>query len=252
MPTTVRDLFDHAGVERAGAVRWGTPIPLDRPGVYVIATTEDYDARPGLTACPLDSDSIAELVRVRPELMVDRVAANPDSLAARLRAMWPAEPVVYIGLAGTDTGHRVQQFYRTRIGARAPHAGGWPLKMLESRLLWVHYGHTSKPGAAEREMVDHFAEAVPAEVRRSLVDPSAPIPYANLTYPGGRRKAHGISGAREPRSIATASRSSGDAGPNEPFAIVGSYGRRVPKKDHGTCPECFTNFTPTGACACSR
>jgi len=251
MPTTVRELFDRAGVKLAGAVRWGTPIALDRSGVYVIATTEDFDAREGLATCPLASDSIAELIRVRPELTIDGAAASPDSLATRLRAMWLAEPVVYVGLAGTNTGHRVQQFYRTRIGARAPHAGGWPLKMLETRLLWVHYGATSKSGAAEREMVDQFAESVPEEVRRSLIDPSAPIPYANLTYPGGRRKAHGISGAREPRTIATASRSPGDAGPSEPFAIVGSYGRRVPKEDHGTCPECFTNFTATGACACS-
>lgn len=254
---TVRELFQHANVIRSGAVRWGTPVPEGRPGVYVISTSEDPDRRPGPTACPLNIAALEELVRARSELTVDGDRAEAVHLAARLRAMWPAgESVVYIGKAGTDTGHRVKQFYDTRIGARAPHAGGWPVKMLETGLLSIHYGVTSRPDDAEEAMVALFAEAVPFDVRRSLVDPSAPLPFANLEYPAGRRKAHRIGGAKEPRrkpsqlASLTATPSPGPSAADEPTGFVASFGRRVPQKEFGTCPECFTLFTAAGTCGC--
>jgi hypothetical protein len=37
-----------------------------------------------------------------------------------------------------------------------------------------------------------------------------------------------------------------DAGPDN----IGPSGRKVPQKDHGTCPVCFTKFTAAGTCAC--
>ncbi|MDW4572670.1 hypothetical protein R8Z57_07755 [Microbacterium sp. M3] len=260
MPTTVNDLFRNANVLRSGAVRWGTPVPLEKPGVYVIATTEDPQQHTGLVECPIDEHSVDQLIRVRPEILIDNAAADAARLTLRLRALWPAsESVVYIGKAGTDTSRRVKQFYDTRIGARAPHAGGWPVKMLDTRRLWVHYGATARPGDAEAAMIALFAEAVPLEVRRALVDPSAPLPYANLEYPAGRRKAHGIRGAKElrrkpappPRPAPVPAAGYFDRSEAaESIAFAAAFGGHVPKKDHGTCPDCFTQFTPTGTCAC--
>lgn len=199
--TSVADLFAHAGVRHSGAVRWGEPVSLARPGVYVVSTTEDPHDLQGVAECPLDRSAISELLRARPEATVDGRAATPELLAERLMAMWPTgEPVVYVGLAGTDTGNRVDQFYKTRIGARAPHAGGWPVKMLDSERLWVHYGPAQDPTSAESAMVRRFAAGVPAQIADRLVDPAAPLPFANLTYPAGRRKRHGLSGVKELRS----------------------------------------------------
>lgn len=250
MPTTVNELFEHADVVRSGAVRWGTPVALQKPGVYVIATSQHPDQRDGLLDGPFDERALEQLIRARPEIMIDNAAADATRLNLRLRAMWPAgESVVYIGNAGADTGHRVKQFYDTRIGARAPHAGGWPVKMLETGHLWVHYGAAARPEDAERAMIALFADAVPTDVRCALVDPSAPLPYANLEFPAGGRKVHGIRGAKELRKI---SRSPALSGSGPTLAYAASFGRHAPKKDYGTCPDCFTTFTAAGICSCLR
>lgn len=256
MPITVRELFQRVGVPLEGAVPWGTTVPLTLPGIYVVATSADPDERTGLLAPPLDVSAIEQLRTARPELTIDDETPSAEEVAARLRAMWPAgEVVVYIGLAGTDTRHRVNQYYRTRIGARAPHAGGWPVKMLESRGLWVHYGRTSTPAVHESEMVQHFASNVGETAKCELRDYSAPLPYANLEYPNGRRKNHGFRGVKESRALERSVRSRSidpPASSDAPLAFAESFGRRVPRRDYGTCPDCFTARTPAGNCACAN
>lgn len=72
----------------------------------------------------------------------------------RFRAFWPGDEVVaYIGLAGTSLRKRVGRYYRTPLGARRPHAGGWWLKTLTVLDdLWVHYAATHDGGVAEVAM----------------------------------------------------------------------------------------------------
>lgn len=195
---SVADLFVRAGVKYLGVVRWRDAIPLDEPGVYVISTNMDPTAIEGLATCPLDLAAIAELLETRPEVTIDGGAVDMGTLCARLQAMWVAdESVVYVGLASQSVRRRVTQFYATRIGARAPHAGGWPIKMIDESIgIWIHYGATSVVERAESTMIQNFVDSVPREVRVSLIDPSAPLPFANLEFPGGRRKRHGIRGAK--------------------------------------------------------
>ena len=121
--------------------------------------------------------------------------------------LWPkGEPIHYIGLAGTSLQARVAQFYATPLGAHAPHAGGWPIKMLgDLGDLWIHYAPCSDPNQAEIEMVDAFVAGIPATVALTLFDPLAPLPFANLMFPAGRRKRQGIAGVKVPKS--TSSRS---------------------------------------------
>ena len=203
MPSTVHDLFASAGATYVGAVPWGERVPLDTPGVYILSTTPDPSSSTGLATPPLDSHAIATLLAVRPEGTVDSKQATPERLTRRFHEMWPtAESVVYVGLAGTSVKRRVDQFYRTAIGARAPHAGGWPVKMLTPTSLWVHYGSASDVDRAESGMLQAFASALPEAVRRDLIDASAALPFANLTVPRGRRKAHGLRGFKESRSKA--------------------------------------------------
>lgn len=199
--TTVDELFHHAGVHYGGAVRWGDEVPLEGRGVYVISTNANPNDGAGLTECPLSLAAVVSLLTVRPEATVDGEEAEAQQVADRLRTMWPAgESVLYVGLAGTSTRHRVSQFYETPIGARAPHAGGWPAKMLDTAGLWVHYGPTDAPAIAEAAMVDRFVEGLTGDVRRLLIDPAAPLPFANLTFPGGPRKNHGFRGVTAPKS----------------------------------------------------
>ena len=201
--TSVADLFMHASVPCAAVVRWGDLVSLEAPGVYVVSTSADAHDHSGPPDCPLDLTAIDALLRARPEATVDGTAATHALIADRLRAMWPSgEPVVYIGLAGTNAQRRVNQFYRTPIGARAPHAGGWPVKMLDADSLWVHYGPTDDPASAETAMIQHFVTNVPDRIAHALVDPSAPLPFANFTFPAGRRKTHGLYGVNAPRAVA--------------------------------------------------
>lgn len=199
--TTVHELFEHAGVPYAGVVAWGDPVSLAQPGVYVVSTSRDPDVSNGPEKPPLNLAAIDALLAARPEATVDKRTATPELLAGRLRSMWPSgESIVYVGLAGTSTEHRVEQYYRTVIGARAPHAGGWPVKMLDPSTLWVHYGATQDPDATEKAMIRRFVSGVPANVARTLIDTSAPLPFANFIFPAGRRKAHGLRGVKEART----------------------------------------------------
>lgn len=202
--TSVRELFAGVNLVPAGQVRWGTKVPLNKPGVYAVATTNDPGDASGLAACPLDGAALRRLLLACPQARIDNVQATEASLAARLSAMWvTGEPVVYIGLASASLTTRVGQYYRTAIGASGPHAGGWPVKMLTLDQLWVHYAPCPDPGSAEQQLIAAFAAGLPDDVAARLFDRNIVLPFANLMCPPrGPRKQHGISGVRTAGSTA--------------------------------------------------
>ena len=122
-------------------------------------------------------------------------------MTSALAKMWvPEVAIVYCGKAGTSLRTRVNQYYRTTLGARSPHAGGWPLKTLSNLAdLRVHFAACQDPGGAETKMLDAFTAQVPPASRAGVSDPLLPLPFANLEDGRGRRKDHGIKGARAPR-----------------------------------------------------
>lgn len=131
MPSTVASLFAAAGLASTGAVHWGTPIPQSASGIYVVALTDDPAAIEGThDRAPLRKQALESLLDVRPELRLDGRRPHADELAARLASYWLAdETAVYVGLA-TPLRSRVRSYYRTPLGAKRPHAGGWWLKTL--------------------------------------------------------------------------------------------------------------------------
>lgn len=202
MPSSVADVFSAAGLVPTGVVQWGVPLPETTPGVYVVALTERTDRIEGTrTRCPLSESAVDELLRIRPELRIDGARPGPAQLRKRLAALWLGdETILYVGLAGTSLEQRVSAYYRTPIGARRPHAGGWPLKTLTVLpALWVHYAPCANPVDAELAMLDAFIERCSRKSRQALHDPGLPIPFANLERAKGETKRHGITGAREPR-----------------------------------------------------
>jgi hypothetical protein len=177
--------------------------------VYVVALTQRADRVGGaVEACPLSSTALDELLAVRPELRLDGTRPSRRALAQRLSEMWLGdESILYVGLAGTSLRTRVGQYYATPLGARKPHAGGWPLKTLSLLTqLFVHYAGCTDPAAAEQKMLDTFKRQVSTASLSMLRDPSMPIPFANLEARKGARKAHGITGAREPSAVEPRSR----------------------------------------------
>lgn len=216
MPSTVADIFAAASASPAGVVRWGTPPapPVDRTapatGIYVVALTDELDSRAGaLAAPPISEAAIEELLAVRPELTLDHGWPTREQLLQRLAGFWlPDEVVVYIGLAGRrknrpvkgEVAKRVGEYYDTPLGASGPHAGGWPLKTLAClRDVYVHYAYCDQVHEAEKYCIGQFARHVSAKTRAGLYDRDRVMPFANLEFPKGNPKSHGIRGARAPR-----------------------------------------------------
>ncbi len=213
MPSSVESIFAAAGLESGGAVSWGAQIPAPNSGpttgVYVVACTDDVDKTDGgLRNCPLSTDALDELLEVRPELLLDGARPSARALGNRLSAFWlAAEPIVYIGLAGPrakrpsegELAKRVAEYYKTKLGARSPHAGGWFLKTLSVlEDLVVHYAYCNQVDGTEQAMLKSFAIGVPLDAKKKLHDAERVMPFGNLEHPPGVRKRHGITGAKAP------------------------------------------------------
>ena len=200
--TSTSQLLSAAGLTAHGVAPWGTRPSSQSPGVYLLAISEDPTEEEGLANAAIDPDAVSRLLRVRAEATVDGRQATEQSFTERLKALWvPGEPVVYIGLAGTSLAQRVGQYYDTKIGARAPHAGGWPIKMLANlNQLWVHYAACDTPDLAEQRLLRAFGDGLSAHAITELHDHDVVLPYANLELTKGRRKAHGFKGVKAPRT----------------------------------------------------
>ena len=67
------------------------------------------------------------------------------------------------------------------------------------RDLWVHYAYCRDAATAEDACIRHFADHVSDATRERRYDAMRVMPFANLEFPKGNSKNHGISGARAPR-----------------------------------------------------
>jgi hypothetical protein len=197
VPSTVSQLLGAADLEPEGVVSWGEPVPESATGVYIVTLTDDVADTTSARSNPLfDSARVKHLLDVRCELKLDGTRPSAAELSERLETFWlPDEVVLYVGLAGQPLRKRVSQYYRTPLGARRPHAGGWWLKTLRIEPLWVHYAATSDYEVAERALLRAFAEAVSLKSRAALHDRERVAPFANLRDGHDLIKRHGITGA---------------------------------------------------------
>lgn len=202
MPSTVSDLLKHACLEWSGVVEWGNRSLPDRPGIYLVSLIKDQTTTDSEhVLCPHSMPAIERWLSVRPELRLDGRRPTPEHLAERVAGSWlPDESILYIGLAGTSLAKRVTQYYKTPLGARAPHAGGHFLKTLTNlEELYVHVAISSDPAESESVLLETFARNVDPTYQSSLHDALRPLPFANLAWPGHGRKLHGITGSKEAR-----------------------------------------------------
>jgi hypothetical protein len=117
-------------------------------------------------------------------------------LLSRLAGFWLSdENIVYIGKAASLRG-RVGDYYRTTLGDPRPHAGGhWVKTLAILGRARVYFAETPNHEEAEQRLLDAFRRGTSEAGRKSLFDPMLPIPFANLEFPPGTRKKHGITGA---------------------------------------------------------
>jgi hypothetical protein len=182
-----------------GAVGWAETVPEPAPGVYVVSLTAETESAAGsIPAAPLSRAALRKWLEARPELQVDGRRPTVAELATRMAGFWlPDEVILYIGLAGASLRSRVRQYYDTPLGARRPHAGGHFLKTLDNLSdLYVHWSSTDDPKAVENRMLEAFCQNVSERTRVQLLDPEHPFPFANLEWPAGTRKKHGLTGSK--------------------------------------------------------
>jgi hypothetical protein len=202
MPSSVSNIFAAASLEPVEVVRWGERLAESRPGVYAVALTHEpkstSESRP---KAPLSRSGLVGWLKVRPELRLDGERPSVPVLAKRLGAFWlPDEVVLYIGSTRRPLCRRVDEFYNTPLGARRPHAGGHFLKTLDDLSdLWVHVAPAGDPRGAEDSMLRQFCSRVSEASRESLFDAVHPFPFANIEWPQGTRKRHGLTGTKEAR-----------------------------------------------------
>ena len=199
MPSTVTRLFESVGLSVGGCVQWKTPIPVRASGVYVVSISDDPSRGNGLLRrAPVDPSAVGAWLGRVPSLRIDGAkCVGADELCHRLASFWLSdENIVYIGKA-TSLRSRVGDYYRTPLGEPRPHAGGHWVKTLSCLpILRVYFRETSAYEAAEQSLLGAFMQGASNTARKSILDPSLPIPFANLEFPAGIRKKHGISGSK--------------------------------------------------------
>jgi hypothetical protein len=215
MPSTLAELFAAAGVARTDVVRWRDPVgppPSSsrvETGIYIVAFTDALDRVDGtLPKAPISRRELQTLLDRRPECRLDGAQPSAAQLQRRMAEFWFSdETVLYIGLAAKrskrptrgELANRVCEYYKTLIGAKSPHAGGFWLKALSCiKALYVHYAYCGDVDIAEGACIKWFADHVSPATRKTLRDSAHVMPFANLEYPPRTYKAHGITGARGP------------------------------------------------------
>ena len=202
MPTTAAEAFAATdGQHDIVTVRWGTKAATSNSGVYIVSLTNSLDSCDGnLSEPPLAEIEFHRWLDVCPNMTLDGMQPTVGQLRDRVSRFWiPNEVILYIGKA-TELSTRLSDYYRTSIGKRSPHSGGFFLKLLSNLdQLWVHYAECGDPESAEGRMLRRFCENVSQGPRLALQDPAHPFPFANLEWPKGIFKAHGLRAARAAR-----------------------------------------------------
>ena len=185
------ELLRSVGLLADGPVRWGNPIRVGGPGVYLVEIAAPHKS------APIDHTLVAHWIERVPTLTLDGARPTQRELAVRMGEFWlPDETVVYIGMTNLSIGGRVGAFVKTPLGDRRPHSGGHWLKTLtvlpELRVWWAP---TSAPEEYEDALLTAFAQGISPEAKAALRDSSVVLPWANLQSTGGERKQHGIKGS---------------------------------------------------------
>jgi hypothetical protein len=197
MPTCVSDLLSNVGLEVMGQVKWGEKIGRNQEGIYIVAITHDPNKIVCLEDSPISNQKVNEWINAVNTLRLDRERPTSTKLSTRLSEFWlPDETILYIGKASRSINKRVNQYYRTRLGQKSPHAGGHWLKILSIlNDLNVYWCECSNSNEMEDKLLNNFMKRVSKSTLSILSDPEHPFPFANLEYPKGTRKSHGIKGA---------------------------------------------------------
>ena len=191
MPTTITKLFKQTGLTFSGQVGWGQFINSRACGFYVVALTNDIDKLTCINEPNFNDNAIRqwiELIKLGgKQIKLDNKVANLTSIKQRLRQFWlPDETIIYIGKAGPNKKRtireRVKEYYKTKLGCDAPHAGGHWINTLQNiTSLNVFFSEYSELDIDDKEeqLISYFMENVSATTKKNLLDQTNCYPFAN-------------------------------------------------------------------------
>lgn len=196
MPTYVKQLFIDSGREILGQVKWGQKVNCKFPGIYVVAMTHSAEKIVCSDGVPISGKIVQDWINYVPKLTLDGKRPRYEELVNRLKEFWfTDETILYIGKAGTSLESRVRQYYNTKLGDPKPHAGGHWIKTLENlndlNIFWTT-SEGEKAKDVEDRFIKIFIQNISNERKQKLCDPEHPFPFANLEFPKGTRKRHGL------------------------------------------------------------
>ena len=197
MPSTITKLFDEASIQWTGVVPWSAQVNSTKPGIYVVSLSKDSSQNCGtLGIPPIDHKLVRQWMQRVSTFTLDG-NSNPSitDVVKRLSSYWlPDESVLYIGqTTSQNLKTRIRQYYTTCLGNSKPHRGGHWIKTLSVLgQTFVHYAEDDDPKLAECRLLKTFVDNISSETKKSLYDRNHPFPFANLEFPKGRRKQHGI------------------------------------------------------------
>lgn len=197
MPSTVSQLLKSVNLELKGSVSWGEKVDSNRQGVYIVSLSNHPEKNYGLlNKAPISIETIRFwLTKVESFELDNQRNPSCENVAERISNFWlPDENILYIGMTTTPLKKRISAYYSTEIGERKPHAGGHWLKVLSNiQELFVYYSEsTISPKLLEDKMLELFVKNVSPSTRNTLFDKDRLFPFANLEYPKGNKKRHGI------------------------------------------------------------
>jgi len=198
VPTTIAEALGAVGLQHQEVVRWGTTPSTSKSGIYIVSLTSSLDRVDGaLPKAPLATRMVDRWLHSCPDLKLRNARPTAQLLMNQLGRFWLSDEVIlYIGKA-TSLSARCGGYYRTPIGALGPHSGGYFIKLLSNLdQLWVHYAWCDAPQLAEHAILGRFCGNVSDRAKRTLMDPTRPLPFANLEWPKGACKDHGLTGVR--------------------------------------------------------
>ena len=187
-PNHAGSLLRSVGLDPLGPVLWGESVASVKTGVYVVELDRTYDA------APIDQGAVMDWITSFPAMRLDGRRPSIEALAGRLADFWiPSRSIIYIGCTMGPLHERVDAYYRTRLGERSPHRGGYWVKTLsvltQCRVWWAK---TEQPRDAEDQLLEAFGRTVPDVEAQALHDPLHVYPFANLEDARKVRKDHGL------------------------------------------------------------
>jgi len=162
------------GFKLEGSLRWGEKIPCKKQGIYIVLTPNKK-----ATNLIFNRGAINLWIKKVANMEVGTEKPTFENLSTELKRFWfNNEIILYVGQTSQPIRTRVNQYYKTEIGERKPHSGGYWIKTLaflnDCLVFWKACDH---PKEIETKILTFFHHQFSD---KNISKENLIIPFANL------------------------------------------------------------------------